>query len=61
MPRQIHDGLELFLDGEGELNLFIPGANCIAAPVLMFRLKRQGFSRCTIKAAPEGLCLRARR
>lgn len=46
---------------EGELALFFPGCPALAAPFLLFRLKRLGFSRCRARVVPTGLTLAARR
>ena len=46
---------------EGELALFFPGCPALAAPFLLFRLKRLGFSRCRVRVVPTGLTLAARR
>jgi hypothetical protein len=45
----------------GELALFFPGCLVVAAPFLLFRLKRTGFSNCRAVAAKEGLYLTATR
>lgn len=45
----------------GELALFFAGCPPLAAPFLLFRLKRLGFSRCRVHALPNGLALTARR
>jgi hypothetical protein len=60
-PRQIRGGMGRLLDGQGELRLFFPECLGIAAPVLLFRLKREGFSRCVVEATNRGLFLRGRR
>ena len=44
----------------GELALFFPGCPSLAAPFLLFRLKRLGFSRCRADLLSEGLALTAR-
>lgn len=49
------------LSREGELALFFIGCPAIAAPFLLFRLKRRGFSRCRAEARYGGLALTARR
>lgn len=48
-------------NGRGELALFFPGAPALAAPFLLFRLKRLGFSRCRAEARDGGVTLTARR
>ena len=60
-PRQICGGMDRLLDGKGELRLFFPGCLAIAAPLLLFRLKREGFSRCSVEASDQGLWVRGRR
>lgn len=47
------------LDHEGRLALFFPGCLAAAAPFLLFRLKRTGFSRCRVKITDKGLFLTA--
>lgn len=60
-PEEIRGGMGRFLDRSGELRLFIRRCRPIAAPFLLFRLKREGFSRCSVEAGAEGLLVRARR
>jgi len=60
-PRQIRGGMGRFLDGAGELRLFFPGCLAVAAPFILFRLKREGFSRCTVQASERGLLVQGRR
>lgn len=60
-PRQIRGGLEQFLDGGGELRLFFPGCLPLAAPFVLFRLKRQGFSGCYVRSSGQGLYVAGRR
>lgn len=60
-PEEIRGGMGLFLDPSGELRLFIPCCRPLAAPFILFRLKREGFSRCSVQAAEQGLLVRARR
>ena len=45
--------------GTGTLRLFFPGCLAPAAPCLLFRLKRSGFSACRATMTPEGLLLTA--
>ena len=49
------------LDDAGNLSLLFPGALPLAAPFLLFRLKRQGFSACRVTANRNGLILTATR
>jgi len=44
---------------EGDLALFFPDCPVLAAPLLLFRLKRTGFSRCRAVAAHGGIILTA--
>ena len=60
-PRRIRGGLGRLLDSRGELRLFFPCCLAIAAPVLLFRLKREGFSRCSVAVVDQGLLVRGRR
>lgn len=45
----------------GRLALFFPGCRAPAAPFILFRLKREGFSDCRAIATPDGLLAEARR
>jgi hypothetical protein len=49
------------LNPHGELRLLFPGCFALAAPVLLFRLKREGFSDCRVLMAEKGLLLCATR
>jgi hypothetical protein len=49
------------INGEGELNLSFPGCFAWAAPFLLFRLKRNGFSNGRVVSTAEGLLLTATR
>ena len=60
-PRRIRGGMNRLLDGRGELRLFFPQCLAIAAPALLFRLKREGFSVCSVEASEQGLLVRGRR
>jgi hypothetical protein len=51
--------LRVILDDRQQLRLLLKGCRSIAAPFLLFRLKRQGFSRCRAEAASEGIYLSA--
>ena len=53
--------LQSTLDDAGNLSLFFPGALPLAAPFLLFRLKRQGYSTCRVTAGRDGLLLTASR
>ena len=50
-----------FADSTGEFDLFVPGAFMPAAPFVLFRLKRWGFSGCRVEVEGGGLRLVARR
>jgi len=50
-----------FTDSDGSLAILFRDALSIAAPFLLFRLKRTGFSACRIMKVPEGLLLTAKR
>jgi hypothetical protein len=60
-PREVRSGLQRHLNSTGELHLFFPDCLALAAPALLFRLKRQGFSRCSVQASDRGLVVRAMR
>lgn len=60
-PRDLLGGVERFLDQRGDLIVFFPGCEAPAAPFLLFRLKRSGFSCSRAEASPEGLLISARR
>lgn len=60
-PEEIGRGMGLYLDSAGKLRLFVPQCRPIAAPVVLFRLKRQGFSRCSVEESGGGLLIRAQR
>jgi hypothetical protein len=60
-PRQIRGGMDRFLDDGGELRLFFPDCLPLAAPFILFRLKRQGFSGCYVRSTDRGLYVAARR
>jgi hypothetical protein len=60
-PRQIRGGMGRLLNSRGELRLFFPGCLAIAAPLVLFRLKREGFSRCSVEASDQGLLVQGRR
>ena len=50
---------ELFLDEKRHLTLTIAQCSLLAAPFLLFHLKRLGFSRCRAVKAGNGLSLSA--
>ena len=45
------------INRQGELRLLFPGCFALAAPLLLFRLKREGFSNCRALMTEEGLLL----
>jgi hypothetical protein len=45
----------------GEIHIFFPGCLPLAAPFLLFRLKREGYSRCRAIVTEGGLQLHAAR
>lgn len=47
--------------GTGELGFFFPDTASFAAPFLLFRLKRLGYSDCRVISEDGGLSLFARR
>ena len=49
------------MDSTGALRLFLPGCLAPAAPCLLFRLKRSGYSACRAIITPDGLLLTASR
>lgn len=60
-PRDFRRGMEQYLDERGEFRILIPGCLPVAAPVVLFRLKRQGFSGCFVRSTNEGLYVEGRR
>lgn len=54
-PEEIRGGVERFADAGGTFRVLFPGCLSIAAPAVLFRLKREGFSRCTVRETEEGL------
>jgi hypothetical protein len=46
---------------DGKLLLFLPGCQAPAAPFILFRLKREGYSNCTVTASADGLLVEAKR
>ena len=50
---------ELFLDEKRRLTLTIAQCSLLAAPFLLFHLKRLGFSRCRVVRTENGLSLSA--
>lgn len=53
--------MDRFLDSQGEFRVFFPDCMSLAAPLMLFRLKRQGYSGCFVESSPEGLYLQGRR
>lgn len=54
-------GLDRLVDDQRELSLYFPDCLPLVAPFLLFRLKREGFSRCRVFTQNGGLVLKARR
>lgn len=54
-------GVGRLLSQEGELRLFFPAVLSLAAPFILFRLKREGYSNCRVEATRGGLVLTGRR
>ena len=53
--------LDRLLNSDFTLALFFPNCHAAAAPFVLFRLKREGYSNCTAVATPEGLLVQATR
>lgn len=49
------------VDARGEMKLLFPGCLAFAAPFLLYRLKRCGFSQCRVLMSGEGLLVTASR
>ncbi|HEY6872996.1 MAG TPA: hypothetical protein VI298_09765 [Geobacteraceae bacterium] len=49
------------VNADGSLKLFFPGCLALAAPALLFRLKREGYSNCRATATTDGLLVDATR
>jgi hypothetical protein len=60
-PGQVRGGMSRLVNSRGELKLLFPGCRAFAAPALLFRLKREGFSVCTVLTSNEGLVVQGRR
>ena len=54
-------GTEPFTSDTKEIGLFFPDTAPFAAPFLLFRLKRLGYSDCRVLSKADGLYLFARR
>jgi hypothetical protein len=54
-------GLNSAVGSDGKLALFFPGCAALAAPFLLFRLKREGYSGCRAIATKDGLLVDATR
>ena len=59
--RALFTDLERQHGRSAELALYLPGVHPLAAPAIMFRLKRTGWSACRVTVTPAGLHLTARR
>jgi hypothetical protein len=60
-PSQMRGGRDRLLNSQGELRLFFADCLAIAAPLVLFRLKREGFSRCSVEVVHRGLLVSGRR
>jgi len=60
-PQKTRAGMQRLLNSQGDLQYFFPDCLSIAAPAVLFRLKREGFSRCTVQASQDGLLVQGRR
>lgn len=60
IPRYLAD-LSRAVGKDGKLALFFPGCRAAAAPFVLFRLKREGYSNCSATATADGLLLKASR
>jgi hypothetical protein len=54
-------GLDNAVGSDGKLALFFPDCAAVAAPFLLFRLKREGYSGCRAIATYDGLLVDATR
>jgi len=60
-PKAFVGGFAPMTNSRGELKLFIPGCYALAATALLFRLKREGFSACSVTVQEHGLLVQGRR
>ena len=60
-PRWIRGDKARLLNSQGELRIFFANCLAIAAPAVLFRLKREGFSTCSVQVSEGGLLVRGRR
>ena len=60
-PKELRGGVDRVLDDKGELRVVFVDCLGVAAPFVLFRLKRQGFSRCVVRVIEAGLYVEARR
>jgi len=60
-PGAIANGMGPLVNDRGEIRLCFPGCFALAAPALLFRLKREGFSACTVRTTDRGLLVQGRR
>ncbi|GFO53569.1 hypothetical protein GMSM_05760 [Geomonas sp. Red276] len=60
-PPDFGKTMDPLLDEAGNFRVLFPGCSEAAAPLVLFRLKRQGYSRCRVKASEEGLYLEGSR
>lgn len=60
-PDRIRGGFGRLLNDRGELSLCFPDCLALAAPAVLFRLKREGFSECRVGGSEQGLLVQGRR
>jgi hypothetical protein len=49
------------VDADGRFLVVIPDCALLAAPFILFRLKRLGYSACRVSPSPDGLTVSGRR
>lgn len=60
-PVLLLSNLTATIDPAGRLSLTLPGCHPLAAPFILFRLKREGYSDARVVHENGGLTIRARR
>lgn len=60
-PARLLSNLTATIDHTGRLSLVLPGCHPLAAPFILFRLKREGYSDARVFCENGGLTIRARR
>jgi len=61
MVATIFADLSRTVDHNGDIQLFFPHTMAFAAPLILFRLKRTGFSSCRAFTDSQGILITARR